>query len=954
MAIPVSSLTVRTVDLTQGNPEIDSQVVEQFDDAGVAGKENITKPDGTPVADLAGVAGGLIGTGASFAANALLQTPVGQAFGKGVAIANQAVETVSRITDTARRVTGAVQEGATVLANAANKLRENPLELGGDLLKGIGDVPDSLGSFLSGFAGASASGPPYPNVLDGFADYNCLWTLSCLEPEQFNNPVSYRDKPSALKHIVFSSAGRFDPARTPTKFGAPEFFIDNINFRSVISATPASGNTNVIGFSFEIYEPYSMGLFLQSLQVASINAGYPNYLSGTPYLLMLQFVGNTDSGSVLPVNDALTKYFTVMITKCDMTVDQGGSRYTVTASPYHHIGFGDSVQNTKSEVRLIGSTVKEVLSTGENSLVEHLNKTEQELVAAGKQTLADEYEIVFPIDASSNSSQLIGDINVGSATINPTKIVSSIIKGTSGVGKSIDVGSNKISASPMPFKDSTSGNFVYKNENEVINADIGGIVDVNKMSIDQSSREFRFPQNSKIIQIIQDTILVSKYATDAIKEENLDGSGMAQWFKIDLHIEMLGIDVIRGIRAKKYIFRVLPFLVSGEILKNPSAATAGTNNLKKIIAKRYDYLYTGQNNHIIKFDLTFNAMFYTGAHARATGTTHTRDKDRNAATDAPDTTTVAQAGGTSAIASTAGSAPVKYDASDKRLFKSSPVGDKTVEQEVADWFQKQFEDSSSDLINVEMDIIGDPYFLSDSGVNANYNAPPGPSSQIRSDGAMNYEGSEIFVFVAFRTPIEPNLAVSGQGGLYNFPAGGVSPFSGIYKLNFVDNKWSGGTYTQTLKMIRVLGQDGDLIGKENIVLENQSLYSDPIQVPSKQTPAADAEIEVDSTYIEEPEKTEEVLQNADNLKQQTPGRGAAPSGTPTRSYQEYQQNFGPQNAQSVGQSTYLGTGSSLPVANANSAPINYNDPQFQSQAQLDAEVAREEALLAAEEARRRR
>jgi hypothetical protein len=852
--------------------------------AGVAGSEdqtsstqNFTKPDGTSVSSLAGVSNGLIGTATGIAATALAQTPVGQAIGKGFAIASLAVETTNRTVDTARRITGTVGSGATVLANAVNKLKENPLEVGNDLLKGIGSVASSLGSFIGGFENSASSGPPYPNVLDGFATYNCLWTLACLEPSQINDPSSYRDNLASLKHIIFASAGRFNSKRTTTKFGAPEFFIDNVTFQSIISPTPATGNTNVTGFNFEIYEPYSMGLFLQSLQVASINAGYPNYLTGTPYLLMLQFAGNTDSGSVLPTNEILTKYFAIQFTKCDMTVDEGGSRYAATAVPYHHMAFTDTVQSSETDVRLTGSTVKEVLSTGPQSLVSYLNKTEEELFKAGQKAIPDQYEITFPAEVSDKSKTLADRFNIGSAKIDPNKIASSVIKGSSSRSEILDVGSNKIGSAPMPFKDSTSGNFVYKDENEVIDTDLGGFTDNAKVTIDPSTREFRFPTGSKIVRIIQDTILVSKYASDAIKVENLD-NGMVQWFRIDVHVELLDIDVIRGVRAKKYIFRVLPFLVSGSILKNPSAATPGTNNLKKIIAKRYDYIYTGQNNHILRVDLKFNAMFFTGGLSRPQGTNQTRDKDRNSATDNKEVRISGNAGGTSAQVATAGTNVVQADPTDKRLFKSSPVGDKSVEQEVAEWFQKAFHDASSDLVELEMEVIGDPYFLSDSGINSNYSASPGPTSQIRSDGAMNYEGSEIFAFLVFRTPVEPNLAVSGEGGLYNFSSSGISPFSGIYRVIQAENKWTSGTYTQNLKMLRVLGQEGDFEGLTNIVLGGVPVYGEPYEVPPKTSPVSDTAAEVDSTFVEDPEKTEELLKNVDNLKKTTPG---APTGTTT-------------------------------------------------------------------------
>jgi hypothetical protein len=76
---------------------------------------------------------------------------------------------------------------------------------------------------------------------------------------------------------------------------------------------------------------------------------------------------------------------------------------------------------------------------------------------------------------------------------------------------------------------------------------------------------------------------------------------------------------------------------------------------------------------------------------------------------------------------------------------------------------------------------------------------------------------------------------------------------------------------------------------------------------------------------------------------------------------EFQQNFGTQTAQAPGQSTFLGgkniSVSSLPVSNTGSNAdaalaqtrginVNPGDSQFQSQAQLDAEIAKEAAFVA--------
>lgn len=79
----------------------------------------------------------------------------------------------------------------------------------------------------------------------------------------------------------------------------------------------------------------------------------------------------------------------------------------------------------------------------------------------------------------------------------------------------------------------------------------------------------------------------------------------------------------------------------------------------------------------------------------------------------------------------------------------------------------------------------------------------------------------------------------------------------------------------------------------------------------------------------------------------TTGNAPVPA---ARGLAEFNQRFGPQTAQAPGQATYLG-GNNISVANPPANPVvNYNDPQFQSQAQLDAEVAAEAKLSAKRDA----
>ena len=730
-----------------------------------------------------------------------LLTPAGQAI-------SQIATTSGLITGAAKQVTNAVSaNAASVNVSKIAEVVENPSLT--SLLKSFGTVKPPAG------------GPPYQNVLEQFASYSPIWTLCCLTPEQFNKPKLYRGSPYLLDNIVLSSAGRYDFSRVNTQYGAPEYFIDNFVLVAQLGGSAKSGNTNVSTFKFDVYEPYSLGIFLQSLQAAAINAGYPSYLNDCPYLLKLEINGSSDDGAVYKGSDELTKYFTIKITKVEFKVDEAGSKYTVEASPAHYTGFSDVVTNITTDLKITGMTAAEVLVSGQESLCARLNETQLKKVSDGQAKYADIYEVVFPI----NSSDPIGidptdNTELLKAIADPKKEKTQKISAAERQSVAENFGEGDMGKASMGFSETSGGNYNFKLAGDAVD-DQGRIVR-ETMTIDPKQREIRFPQSTKITEVIQRVMLASEYCISRLKPEAVK-DGFVDWFRIDVQIQLLEFDQIRNMRARKYIYRVVPFKVSGAIFQNATSATPGQPKLERILAKRYDYLFTGQNNDIIKFDLQFNGQFYTGisptpiqnnaniANKETADTAEEKTQQGRVNTgDAPEST----------LAVT-GSAPTKPN---PLLTFPSASGEKTVEQMVADNFNQSFT-RSMDMTTVKIDIMGDLYFLSDSGLNSNYFADQGPNDQVKLDGSMNWEGSEIFIYITWRNPVEPNLGTSGQGGLYNFPNGGkVTPFSGIYKVTGVESKFSGGSFQQTLDLSRQPQQEIDYAGTAKISAENSSVY----------------------------------------------------------------------------------------------------------------------------------
>jgi hypothetical protein len=109
---------------------------------------------------------------------------------------------------------------------------------------------------------------------------------------------------------------------------------------------------------------------------------------------------------------------------------------------------------------------------------------------------------------------------------------------------------------------------------------------------------------------------------------------------------------------------------------------------------------------------------------------------------------------------------------------------------------------------LRMKIIGDPYYIAQSGM-GNYFSAPTQYTNLNSDGTVNWTSGEVDIRVNYRSPIDINQGT----GLYNFgsktfkdPETGksqsVSQFSGLYQLIYVDSIFKDGQFTQDLKALR--------------------------------------------------------------------------------------------------------------------------------------------------------
>ena len=262
----------------------------------------------------------------------------------------------------------------------------------------------------------------------------------------------------------------------------------------------------------------------------------------------------------------------------------------------------------------------------------------------------------------------------------------------------------------------------------------------------------------RTIRLIEETIIASEYGR-AVVDAKPDQNGMVDWFRIETQVYNISdpsnVDKI-GRPARIYVYRVVPFKVHRSRFQSATAASQGIDNLKQQAVKEYNYIYTGLNKDIINFDIRFEHAFFTslagdlgqlgkdsveGAQGQVTGGDkkavtgkeegNTNDVDARKNDTKPNTQTGTEGHG---------------------IFLHP-------ENQVARDFNEALVNSPVDLIMVNMEIWGDPYYIADSGM-GNYNALKTPGMiNINSDGTMDYQSGEVDVLINFRKLQQSEISI---------------------------------------------------------------------------------------------------------------------------------------------------------------------------------------------------
>lgn len=711
------------------------------------------------------------------------------------------------------------------LKNAAQSGLSNVGTAISNALPGVSTVAASqptldVKAFTTGYKPSVPGKPPFPNVLNSYASFNYNFTLSVLPDTHVNDPDNTYRK-GLLGPIILRSAGAAPSTDlVTTAYGKFDFYLENLKISGMVGLNQGTGNSNALSMSFQIIEPYSMGLFFQALQVAALESGYLNY-ADVPILLTIQFKGHIDPTLLNVQIDRTTKMIPMKIRQIGMKVTGKGCTYDVEAYPWNEQAFSSSYAVVKTDINISCNkggpyTVQEILQKSDKSLQKVINDYYKGQVDKGNKDYVDEIAILFPADPATaasagtanqgnESAEKSATTTGGSAEANLFKNLglsrganSTLVQETSpqvvnNIGRA-GLGLNLYNKGDTPF---AKDNLAYDSET--------GVYKRGNIQIDPNNADFKFAQGATVQDIINQIILMSDYGRQALEKQNWTPQGQVVWWRIETQyfVKPSSEDLKTGQKPKLAVYRVVPYLVDASAFMPPNDKAPGLENKKQEALKEYNYIYTGKNIDVLDFQIEFNTGFFKAFNADAGKNSETKD------------VSAAQGGaavkqGENKSDQPSGSSPATQLTPQTTKFENTGTSTHklggTGVDDAATIAARQFHDiatQGADMINLNLTILGDPYYISDSGV-GNYTAGSTDKQNINVDGAMDYQTGEVLVTVNFRTPVDLNT----KTGFYNFGnSQPVQQFSGLFRVLQVESSFVRGKFTQTLSLVRIVGQD---------------------------------------------------------------------------------------------------------------------------------------------------
>lgn len=563
---------------------------------------------------------------------------------------------------------------------------------------------------------------------------------------------------SAITAKDYNSSSRVVISETG-KIG--QYHLENLEFSQIVNPTEASRTTYSAGYTFTILE--AGGVTLLDKIIAGANyLGINNYLR-IPYFLEISFRARTASSSTEigagnEIIGNLKWIEPIMLAQIETTVTESGAEYVVKAVPAPNIGNINQNASSVSTIATIkpAGTVKDVL----DQVAKVLNQREEVDKKFSEYVKADTYE--FDID-------------------------------------------------PLFANMKVTETEVFKQSQQTA-----------EMTLDK--RNFAF-SGSQHLETIIGQILVTcpEYQKLAKNSETADSNKtrkpgeLKTMHRIVTTSRNLEYDTARNEYVKKYIYKIVPYL-HGTAFIDPAEFTADGREIykdyigKRILTKRYDYLYTGRNTEVINFNAKFDLTWFIPMPPQGAARTTSEQMPSVKAATISDSFAdrrksimpqqsekfkpVVTSGNSAAVY--AGDLEQIKDPSIKVPLRQAahtitPMASETPNTRGAGYTNILFDQTfvngvTPNVVQIDLEIKGDPYWLGE---------PRDPEIEFDSLAEVaKYRQSQVFFALNMAVPQAENIST---GFVENLDR---SVYTGVYYVTIVKHTFTEGEFKQTLTALR--------------------------------------------------------------------------------------------------------------------------------------------------------
>ena len=675
--------------------------------------------------------------------------------------------------------------------------------------------------------------PPLPNPLLDYPSYTYGLSLAMLTKDEYNAIVK---KPESYvpSRVIIASAGRYNNTVGANQFVRSSFFnedfyFDHLNMKTVIGMNDNNRATNAVEISFGIMEPYGMTLLNRIIDMcASPDMNTPNYTE-QPYMLQIDFFAINNAGEMIGAIPGQTKRIPIRILSMEIKASSKGSEYSITAAAYNHSAYDVSTVQTPAHFEIAAGTVASMFQGNEPEPAFANVAAEREKVVGANGAYTQAANGTLTVTGGTNEVvglALMGKVSataINSISKDPVYDVKSYASAINRWNEEL-VKTNKIShADVYEFKfhpDIAESTLVLEKKLSPKDTQMGNVRDTANIrkgntgaeiaAMTFNSRIFSINTGTSIDQVINFVMRNSNYIQDQlVVPEDFDGdmkkwqdakkkvSQMPlKWFKIVPTVVLGEYDKIKGTWARTITYNILPYTIY-----NAKLSTAPQGVIEWPV-KEHNYWYTGKNDDILDFNVEFKALYYnaTTAYKGSMGVV-------SGAADSTDQTTNPE--NYSASADPTALQKQKERPETTNSAARATGGDTSIHQIAAsDVEQSLYSSWSGDMIGVTLKIIGDPQYIKQDDV---FHIPDmtvttiqadatGLDSRLIANGSLDMDSGEIYIQITFRTPTD----IDETTGLMKFESKyQQSVFTGMYKVLTVDSVFSGGTFTQTLNIVRL-------------------------------------------------------------------------------------------------------------------------------------------------------